>query len=209
MNRGSTSRAFEAPPLTRRQRDIIAFFRAYVEEHEISPTLEEIATHFGVNKVTIFGHVAELERKGVLRRAARGISRGLQLVESDRHHPQTLSILGTIAAGAPIETIEDPEAFDLSDLLPANKEVYALRVRGDSMIEDSIRDGDIVVVERRDTASNGETVVAVLPNGDATLKRFYKERGRYRLQPANPDMEPIILKSVEIRGVVIGVVRRY
>lgn len=209
MTRHSTSRAIEVPPLTRRQREIVAFFRAYVEEHEISPTLEEIAAQFGVNKVTIFGHVAELERKGVLRRAARGISRGLQLVDREGREPRTLLILGTIAAGAPIETIEVPETFDLSELLPADKDVYALRVRGDSMIEDSIRDGDIVVVERRDTARNGETVVAVLPDGDATLKRFYKERGRYRLQPANSGMEPIILKSVEIRGVVIGVVRRY
>jgi repressor LexA len=197
-------------PLTRRQAEIVAFLRTYVEDQGISPTLEEIAAHFGVNKVTIFGHVAELERKGVLRRAARGVSRGLQIVDGDEPAPaHALPILGRIAAGAPIEALEDPEILDLGDLIPSGSEVYALRVSGQSMIEDAIADGDIVLVERRATARNGETVVAVLPDGDATLKRFYKEKGRIRLQPANASMRPIFVKEVEVRGVVIGVVRRY
>jgi len=179
----------------------------------MSPTLDEIAQEFGVNKVTIFGHVAELERKGVIRRAAPGVSRGLQLVGSESARGATeLTILGRIAAGAPIETIEAPEALDLADLLPADRDVYALRVSGDSMIEDAIREGDIVVVERRQTAGNGQTVVAVLPDGNATLKRFYKNDQGIRLQPANSTMEPILIPAgneVEIRGVVIGVVRQY
>ena len=198
-------------PLTRRQRDIRDFLRAYVDEHGISPTLEEIAAHFGVNKVTVFGHVAEMERKGVIRRRARGISRGLELVDPDESTAAglTLPILGKIAAGAPIETIEEPEQLNFADLVPEGKDVYALQVEGESMIEDAIASGDIVLIERRSTARNGETVVAVLPDGDATLKRFYREDGHIRLQPANASMEPIIVDEVEIRGVVIGVVRRY
>ena len=197
------------PPLTRRQRDILRFFGEYTASQGISPTLEEIARHFGVNKVTIFGHVAELERKGCLRRSAPGISRGLQLVQEDE--PRTgLQILGTIAAGAPIDTLETPELLAFDDLVPPGSDVFVLRVKGNSMIEDSIRDGDLVIVERRSDPSAGETVVAVLPGETATLKRFYPEAdGRVRLQPANASLEPLVVDEVEIRGVVIGVIRRY
>ena len=227
-------------PLTRRQRDILRFFQDYVRENEISPTLEEIANHFGLNKVTIFGHVAELERKGVLRRAAPGISRGLQLVsdparssslvenlENADHaldgngqglganrglHVLGLNVLGTIAAGAPIETLEEPEVLPFEDLAPPDKDVFVLRVQGDSMIEDAICDGDLVVVEKRSNPRQGQTVVAVLPDEVATLKRFYREaEGRIRLQPANASLQPIVLPAsdVEVRGVVIGVIRRF
>jgi repressor LexA len=206
------------PPLTRRQREILDFFEAYQKRKGISPTLEEIAQALGVNKVTVFGHVAELEKKGVLTRAKRGISRGLQIVGSAEgegldhaaHSPTAVPILGKIAAGAPIDTIENPETLDLQDLLPRDRDVYALRVKGNSMIEDSIRDGDLVLVERRSTAHNGEIVVAVLPEEEATLKRLYKEPdGRYRLQPANSTMSPIYTDELEIRGVVLAVLRQY
>jgi len=123
--------------------------------------------------------------------------------------PGRISILGTIAAGSPIEAIETPEQLDLQDLLPTDRDVYALRVRGESMIEDGIRDGDLVLVERRNTARNGETVVAILEDEEATLKRFYREKSHIRLQPANASMEPILVNEIEIRGVVIGVIRRY
>ncbi len=198
-------------PLTRRQRDILEFLRGYVDRQGISPTLEEIAAHFGVNKVTVFGHVAEMERKGILKRRAKGVSRGLEIVddESQESSLPSLQILGKIAAGSPIETIEEPERLDFADLVPEGRDVYALQVTGTSMIEDSIADGDIVLVERRETARNGEIVVAVLPDGEATLKRFYREDGRIRLQPANATMQPIYVDDVEIRGVVTGVVRRY
>jgi len=216
-------------PLTRRQRQILDFFREYSESQGISPTLEEIAQNFGLNKVTIFGHVAELERKGVLRRAAPGISRGLQLspefggaapLESHGGHapsyePEGLPILGTIAAGVPIAAMESPEILAFEELAPRGKDVYVLRVRGESMIEDSIRDGDLVVVERRNNPRNSETVVAVLSGdtGDeATLKRYYKEAdGRVRLQPANASLLPIYVEAgeIEIRGVVIGVIRKF
>lgn len=206
------------PPLTRRQRQILDFYRDYSVEHGISPTLEEVAQNFGVNKVTIFGHVAELERKGVLTRAARGISRGLQLVESEVESspepsrsasPTSVSILGRIAAGSPIETLEDPEELELGDLLPRDRDVYALRVRGDSMIEDGVHDGDIVLIERRSDAADGDMVVAVLPDEHATLKRIYREGKQWRLQPSHPTMPPIFTPQVEVRGKVIGVVRRF
>ena len=198
-------------PLTRRQQDILQFLRTYVEEHGISPTLEEIAAQFGVNKVTIFGHVAEMERKGVIRRRAKGVSRSLELVEEEDEQSSgvSLPVLGKIAAGSPIETIEEPEQLDFADLVPEGKEVYALEVQGESMIDDAIANGDIVLIERRQSARDGETVVAVLPDGDATLKRFYREGKKFRLQPANSTMSPIIVDEVEIRGVVIGVVRKY
>jgi len=218
-----------SPPLTRRQKQIVDFIESYTGEYGISPPLEEIAQHFGVNKVTIFGHVAELERKGVLRKAAKGISRGLQLVTAP-HEAEAADaaaaeqpvpngapapqILGRIAAGSPIEAIEIPETLDFGEWVPGDRDVYALHVRGDSMIEDAIQDGDIVLIEKRDSARNSEIVVAVLPDGTATLKRFYREDDGVRLQPANSSMEPIVLggddaRNLEIRGVVIGVVRRY
>lgn len=199
--------------LTKRQLEILDYYRAYAARHRISPTLEEVAQHFGVNKVTIFGHVAELERKGVLTRAAKGVSRGMLVVDqpggADIRTPSTVTILGRIAAGSPIEAIEAPEAFDLADLIPADRDVYALRVSGRSMIDDGIHDGDIVLIERRSNASDGDMVVAVLPEEEATLKRVYRERGGFRLEPANRELQAIHVAEVEVRGVVIGVVRRY
>jgi repressor LexA len=202
------------PPLTKRQREIVDFFQQYVHAHAISPTLEEIAQAMGVNKVTIFGHIAELERKGVLRKTARGISRALKLAPSMKTpapapRPSSIHVLGTIAAGRPIEALEVPEELDLADLAPKDREVYALRVRGDSMIEDAICSGDLVLVERRNHAHNGEIVVAVLPGEEATLKRYYREGSQIRLQPSNAAMAPILVPDVEIRGVVLGVIRRY
>lgn len=201
------------PPLTRRQRDILEFVRQYIDEQGISPTLDEIARHFGLSRVTIFGHVSELERKGVVQRSARGVSRALRLVEDEREvlrEAIQVPILGTIAAGAPIAALEDPDILDFGDFVPPGKDVYVLRVQGDSMIEDSIRDGDLVVIEQRSTANNGETVVAVLPEEEATLKRFYHEPdGRIRLQPANAQLQPIFVDEVQIRGIVIGVLRRF
>lgn len=202
------------PPLTRRQRQILDFLEAYQAEHGLSPTLEEIAQEFGVNKVTIFGHVAELERKGVIERAQRGVSRALRVLpEPASPAPRSTTsvpISGTIAAGRPIEAVEDDERLDLDEWLPKDREVFALRVRGQSMIDDAIRDGDIVLVERRKEARNGETVVAILEGEEATLKRYYREDGRVRLQPANASMAPIYVQgALDIRGVVIGVVRRF
>jgi repressor LexA len=180
----------------------------------MSPTLEEVAQNFGVNKVTIFGHVAELQRKGILARPQKRVSRGMQLVPdtAGRASPTSstsVPILGRIAAGSPIQAVEDPEELQLADLIPEDRNVYALRVRGDSMIDDGIHDGDIVLVEGRNEARNGEMVVAILPDEEATLKRPYRESDGYRLQPANASMAPIHVRELQIRGVVLGVIRRY
>jgi repressor LexA len=211
-------------PLTKRQLEILDFYKAYTRERGLSPTLEEVARHFGVNKVTIFGHVSELERKGVLIKSAAKKSRARQLAFEDVAPPASgpsdgeapaaerrgvVTILGRIAAGSPIEAIEDPEELELADLLPRDRDCYALRVRGNSMIEDGIHDGDLVLVERKSTARDGEMVVAVLPDEEATLKRLYREANGVRLQPANSAMEPIFAPTVEIRGVVLGVLRRF
>lgn len=206
-----------APPLTKRQRQILDFYIGYCREQRMSPTLDEVAQHFGVNRVTIFGHVAELEKKGLLNRSGRNISRGLSPVPAplDSTPPEagsgpdlsTLRIVGTIAAGAPIEALETPQDVNWTELFPSNRDIYLLRVRGDSMIEDHIQDGDLVVIDRRQNARDGETVVAVLPGEEATLKRLYREGGRYRLQPANSNLEPRVVDELEIRGVLIGVLR--
>jgi len=205
-------------PLTKRQRQILDFYREYTEEHQLSPTLEEVAQHFGLNKVTIFGHVSELERKGALIRSGKGISRALQLPEHAQPDTPptpdgatTVPLLGRIAAGAPLEVLESPESFDLTELLPGTTDVYALRVSGDSMIEDGIHDGDLVIVEPRKTAQPGATVVAIV-RGDfgeeATLKRYYPEGKGARLEPRNAKLKPIHVDELEIRGVVTGVVRQ-
>jgi repressor LexA len=200
-------------PLTRRQRDILEFVRTYVDSNDISPTLEEIARHYGVSRVTIHGHIKELEKKGVLERSARGISRGILLPGNDSNSQEetsepTLPILGSIAAGNPIEVLETSESFQFSDMLPPGADLFMLKVQGNSMIEDSICNGDMVIIEKTDTARNGQVVVAVLEGNETTLKRYYKEDGRIRLQPANSAMEPIFVKHLEINGVVVGVVRK-
>ncbi|MHC4262264.1 MAG: transcriptional repressor LexA [Planctomycetota bacterium] len=201
----------QTPPLTRRQRQILDFFARYTRENGISPTLEEAAQEFGLNKVTIFGHVSELERKGVLERSQPGVSRGLRIVGEEPEDPtgRQLSILGRIAAGSPIDTTENAETFSLDDWIPTDADVYALEVRGQSMIEDGIHDSDLVLVERRTHAPDGSTVVAVLPGEEATLKRLYRDGSGYRLEPANAAMKPIYTEELEVRGVVLGVLRRY
>ena len=173
-----------------------------------APTLDEIARAFKVSKITILQHLRALEKRGAIRRG-RYQARSIELCGEALHSLQ-IPLVGAIAAGTPIEAIEEHEILDLSELIAGRAEPFLLRVRGESMIEEQIRDGDFVICERRATAQNGETVVAVLPSGEATLKKFFLEKdGRIRLQPANPAMQPILVDRVEIRGVVVGVLRKY
>ena len=203
--------------LTTRQVDVLRYVRDFREEHAIAPTLAEIAEHFGVSKITIHEHLDQLEGKGAIRRA-RGRARAIEVLwdpdgseqgpgSSQLCHP--LPVAGTIAAGVPMDAVQELQEFRLDELIPPQSEIFLLRVRGDSMIEDHICDGDMVLVEPRRTARNGETVVALLEGGEDTLKRYYRERGLVRLQPANPDMPPLYLDQVQIQGVVIGVIRRF
>jgi repressor LexA len=201
--------------LTPRQLDVVVAIRNYRHLHGYSPTMQELADQLGTSKVTIFEHVGALEKKRVLKRDKHK-ARSLEIVSDeklpDEDRPTKLPLLGNIAAGSPIEAIENREEVDLEQLFHAKNGVYVLRVRGESMIDDHLCDGDYVVIERRETARNGEQVVALLDTGEATLKRFYKEPGgRIRLQPANSNMQPRIVDAdrCKVQGVVIGVLRSY
>lgn len=203
------------PTLTEKQIRVLRYFRDYRRERGIAPTLEEAAGALGVSKITIHEHLNQLSRKGVIHRdkaKARAVAI-LHDPDFDADAPPalpTIPVMGVIAAGRPIEAIEDREDISLGDLVPTGDQVYLLRVRGKSMIEDHIDDGDLVVVERRETAQDGDIVVAILEDEEATLKRFYRERnGTIRLQPANSSMAPVFTTNVRVRGVVRGVIRRF
>ena len=200
--------------LTPRQLDVIVAIRDYRYLHGVSPTMQELADQLGTSKVTIFEHVGALEKKGILRRdkhKARSLEIDTEEPLPDEERSTKLPLLGSIAAGSPIEAVENREELDLEQLYNRPNGVFVLKVRGESMIEDHLCDGDYVVIERRDTARNGEQVVALLDNGEATLKRYYKEGRDIRLQPANSTMAPRIVPAgqVKVQGVVIGVLRSY
>ena len=199
-------------PLTRRQREVLDFVRQFLAERGYSPSLEEIGEHFGLSSVaTVHKHVQHLVEKGYLRKAWNR-SRSVEPVEPPSSHVVALPLLGTVAAGAPIEAVEVEESIEVPrHLVPPRGSCFVLRVRGDSMIDEQIRDGDFVVVESRPEASDGDTVVALLRGADATLKTFYRRGSNVSLQPANVAMEPIEVpgREVEIRGVVRGLLRRY
>jgi len=203
--------------LTEKQIRVLRYFRDYRQEHGIAPTLEEAAQALGVSKITIHEHLNQLSKKGAIHRdraKARAVAILFDPDAEDIVEPQdsipTLPLVGTIAAGRPIDALEDREEMSLTELVPTGDRIYLLRVRGKSMIEDHIDDGDLVVVERRETANDGDIVVAILEDEEATLKRFYREsNGMIRLQPANSEMEPLFTNRVQLRGVVRGVIRKF
>ena len=198
----------------KRQSQILDFIKQHIQSKGSAPTLREIAEAIGVSSLaTVHEHLQELVTKGLIKRKG-GKVRRIELKDVEiNFNPQGVSvpILGFIAAGAPIEPYTDPNA---TMSIPPNfysqkKRVYVLQVRGESMIEEQIRDGDYVVVEQDENAKNGDIVVALLDNGMATLKRFFREATRVRLEPANTKMSPIFVKNVRIQGKVVGLVRRY
>ena len=213
---------------TDRQLAIMEFLQQYRREHRNSPTMEEMAAHFNVVRVTIHEHIRNLESKGAIRSTPH-LARSIEIIDPqfldtpaaqqpgyDGGDRLRVPLLGNIAAGEKIEVIENSEQLDLADLLPMGKDHYALKVQGTSMIDEGIHDGDLVIVERRDHADDGELVVAILEGEieeTTTLKKMYREnrdgQDVIRLQPANETLEPIFVDQVEIRGVVVGVVRRY
>ena len=173
--------------------------------------MQEIGDALRLTKVTVFEHAGALERKGALLRGPKHKARSLRVAadfEFPEDRPTRLPLVGRIAAGQPIEAIEDTETLDLEEVFDRPGETFALRVSGNSMIDEQIADGDYVICERRTVAQNGETVVALLEDGEATLKKLYREKGRIRLQPANPEFAPIYADRVDVQGVVIGVLRR-
>ncbi len=207
----SKRRLSEEPrTLTPRQLEILTLIRDHRRTFGYSPTLQALADKLGISKITVFEHVEALVRKGLLTRH-RARARSLEVTGAAQfpdERPTLLPLVGRIAAGRPIEAIEAPEHIDLEQVFDSRHPVRTLRVVGDSMIEEQIRDGDLVVYEERSNPRNGDTVVALLEDGEATLKKFYREKNRIRLQPANERYEPIFARNVRIQGVVMGVLRR-
>lgn len=193
--------------LTKRQKEILDFIKGYRAKQGISPTQREIRERFGLSSFgTVQKHLKRLEEKGALSREwnrSRGIAPANETVSR-------VPLLGAVAAGRPIEPFPDEESIEVPASLLGKGEHFVLRVRGDSMVEDGIRDGDYVVVARRAAAQNGQTVVALV-RGEATLKRYYQEGARVRLQPANASMKPLTVdaRDVTVQGIVTGLIRDY
>jgi repressor LexA len=202
--------------LTPKQLKILQLIRDSRIVRGYSPTMQELADELGISKVTVFEHVEALIKKGALKRdpnKARSLSISDNAIVPDEGQPLSFPLVGKIAAGYPIEKYQTHDQLNLEELFGTRVgqkgSTFALRVDGDSMKDEGILDGDYVIIERRETARSGERVVALLPNGETTLKTFYKEGDRIRLQPANAEFEPIIVKDCKIQGVVVGVLRRY
>ena len=198
----------------KKQRQILDFIRQFIQANGSAPTLKQIAGAIDVSSLaTVHEHLQALEEKGLIKRK-HGKSRSMELTEVDSNlvsESFDAPILGFVAAGAPIEPYTDPNAtMNIpAAFVSGKKRTYVLQVRGQSMIEDHINDGDFVVLEQTEYANDGDIIVALLDNGMATLKRFYKEATRIRLQPANSTMQPIFVKNVRIQGRVVGLVRKY
>ncbi len=202
--------------LTPKQLEVLELILNCQNENGYSPTMQELAEHIGVSKVTVFERVEALIRKGALTREP---NRARSLSISEQYNkPESATmrfpLVGRIAAGLPIERCEDRDAIDLSTMfgprVGQREDTFALQVEGDSMRDEGILDGDYVLVKKCSTARNGDRVVALLPDGETTLKTFYKETdGRIRLQPANPDFEPIVVRDCQVQGVITGVLRTY
>ncbi len=199
--------------LTRRQKEILDFVSRHIQKKGFAPTIEEIGDHFGLSSLaTVHKHLTNLQNKGLVKRTVNR-SRALELVPTEvAVRAVELPLLGRVAAGAPIEAIQATETIFVPEDMVGRRDTYVLQVKGDSMIDEQIRDGDYVIVENRRTAIDGEMVIALVDGERATLKKLYHERdGRIRLQPANALVEPIIVdgEAVTVQGVVIGVLRRY
>jgi repressor LexA len=199
-------------PLTKRQKEILDFLETFVADNGYPPSFEEIARHFGYGSLaTVHEHLENLRAKGYIRKSFNA-SRSIELVRGGPAAAVELPLLGNVAAGVPIEAIEEQETIAVpEDLLARGGQHYVLRVRGDSMIEEQIKDGDYVIVNARSVAQNGDMVVALVDGESATVKKFYRDGdGRIRLQPANAMMPPMFFKAgdVMVQGIVVGVIRR-
>lgn len=197
--------------LTKRQKEVLDFVNEFVEENEYSPSLEEITKHLKLSSVsTAHFHTSKLREQGYLEKED---NRPRSIETLPKETMYVVPLAGTIAAGKPIEAISAGETIAIpKSKVPYSKSLYALRVRGNSMIDEGINDGDVVLIEQRATAENGEKVVALVDNGNATLKKFYREKGRIRLQPANKNMQPMLFdnsRDVSIQGVVVDIVQQH
>lgn len=198
-------------PITRRQKEILDFLRNFLERRGYSPTLEEIAAHFQMASLNgVYKHLRALERRGFIRRLANQ-ARSIQILDPESAGRATLPLLGYVVAGRPIEAVSNVEEISVPESFLTRRRNYVVQVRGDSMIDEHIQDGDYVIVEERSEAQNGELVVALIDGENATLKRYYREGGSIRLQPAHPRLQPLLLGEdrVQIQGVVVGIMRKY
>ncbi len=198
--------------LTKRQRQILDFINDFSNRHKYSPSYREIGEHFNLNSpATIHAHIKSLIEKRFLKNSFNK-SRSVEIIENDINIAQAieLPLIGLITAGEPIEAIEEKEKISVPNELVSDKaNSYVLKVRGESMIDEGILDGDMVIVERNSSPANGDIVVALLDNAYATLKKFFKEKDRIRLQPANSNMKPIYVHDPLIQGVVKGLIRKF
>lgn len=194
--------------LTKRQKEILDFVQNFMAQHDYAPSYREIGEHFNYSSIgTVADHIEVLERKGYLKKDPT-MARSLQLTPAWEERTFEIPLLGTISAGKPIEAIRTNETIQIpKDMLGPN--VFALKVRGDSMIDEGIFDGDYVIIEPTNQAKNGEIVVALIDEGNVTLKKFYKEKNRIKLAPAHSKMKPIYTKKVLIQGKVKGVIRKF
>ena len=201
-------------PLTKRQKEILDHIDEFIAERGYAPSFEEIAHHFGYSSLaTVHEHLSNLERKGYIRKSYNE-SRSIELVKAEAAPAAVeLPLLGAVAAGLPIEAVAQTETLAVPpDMIRRGRDNYVLKVQGDSMIDEQIRDGDYIVVSQQDTADNGQMVVALVGGEAATVKKLYREPGnRVRLQPANVTMDPIVVdaRDVQVQGVVVGVIRKY
>ena len=196
--------------LTKRQKEILDYVNEFIEEHGYAPSYREIGKHFGLSSTaTVCEHVQTLEQKGYLKTAPNEV-RSIEIIEENITKAFNLPLMGLITAGEPIEAVEQKERIAIpQDLIKDEAKSYVLKVKGQSMIDEGIYDGDFVVVEQNPNPRNGQVVVALLDNAYATLKKFYKEANRIRLQPANSTMKPIYAKNVLVQGVVRAVIRKF
>ena len=200
--------------LTRRQAEILAYITQFTEVQGFAPTLQEVGDKFGLSSVaTVHKHISNLVEKGYLLRSRRNSSRDLEVVDQRSEQPKLVRIplLGTVGAGLPIEALAEHEEITLPEDWLGRGRTFALRVRGDSMIDEQIRNGDTVIVESREMARNGETVIALVDGDSVTVKQYHREGASIRLQPANPAVPVLVLPEnrVQVQGVVIGVLRRF
>lgn len=198
------------PTLTKKQKEVFDFIKQYIDKNDYSPTIEEIARHFKKAVGTIHEHIETLQEKGILEKLDNQ-PRAIQLLDNKSKKMVEIPLVGIIAAGQPIEAIESPDETItiLKDELGKNGKYYALKVQGNSMIDEGIFDGDTVVIRQQQTADDGQTIVAIIDENEATLKKIYREKNRFRLQPANPALSPFYRKEVEIRGVVVKIIRNF
>lgn len=199
--------------LTKKQKLLLDFIAAFIEKQGYAPSIAEMKKEFGINSpATIHQHLKNLEEKGAIRR----IPNRHRSIEITQTSPSVIKVrqapvLGAIAAGSPIESYPDTETISLPEEMAPGSESYLLRVQGDSMIEDHILNGDMVIVKKSNVAAPGQTVVALIDGSEATLKKFFFENGKIRLQPANPEMSPMVYDAhrVQIQGIVTGILRKF